>query len=113
MPVYDSKLHKKQTIERIEELIEVVIETIQTNEFERIISICQKIADQLVLLEKRDRRPLTNMFVPLMMQIESNVWKTKKSQRTVFALDAIEDVKRTLHVLIYVLNKTFQTIAIF
>lgn len=98
MPVYNPNTHNQSVKDRITDLNDQLMNTIQTGEFEMVVVVAQKVADQLVLLKKSERVHQQNLFVTLMSQFERSIWKTKKSQRTILALDKMEDVKQTLNV---------------
>jgi hypothetical protein len=91
--LYDSKQHKLQVLSRSRELLSQLLSVMGCGEFEMILRIARDLADQLVIVKDRE---IQDLFFQTLTIIRANIYKTKKSQRTIFALDTIEDIGQVM-----------------
>lgn len=91
--LYDSKQHKLQVLSRSRELLSQLLSVMGCGEFEMILRIARDLADQLIIVKDRE---IQDLFFQTLAIIRANIYKTKKSQRTIFALDTIEDIGQVM-----------------
>lgn len=96
MVVYNPKLHKNQVLDRVMELMDALLTTINSGAFEQLTKLALDVADQITILDRKSQIELLPSFLQIMNNLKRNVYKTKKSQRTISTLDKLEDIDRIL-----------------